>query len=131
MLLRRLKFEMYDVRLSLRICVEPRFCFSTSIPYKFSQTMGARIYSRFQNTCFFPKNQTMSLLSETQRMWLMVYNCCTPSNFLINGNLLNHHYSRKEQTHSNNLSSQAVNSVAQDIFHFFNSLVYYECDHKI
>ena len=37
------------------IWVELRLCFSTGIPSKVSQTMGARIYSRFQETCFFLK----------------------------------------------------------------------------
>ena len=35
--------------------VEPRLCFSTGIPSKVSQNMGARIHSRFQDKCFFLK----------------------------------------------------------------------------
>ena len=35
------------------IWVEPRLCFSTGIPSKVSQSMGARIHSRFQDKCFF------------------------------------------------------------------------------
>ena len=64
MLLRRLKLEMYDVRLSLRNLCRTQVLLLNWHPLQDFKTMGVRIYSRFKTHVFFPQNQTMSLLSE-------------------------------------------------------------------